>query len=132
MNPPLVYCIILNRNGKELLAETLLSVGAMKYPSVKIIVVDNGSDDGSQAMVRKEFPGAELMENGRNLGFGPGNNVGMQRALDAGAEWLILLNNDIAVDPLMLDELMNVALSDQAIGALSPKIYYFTEPETLW
>ncbi len=131
LQPP-VYCIILNRNGRELLAETLLSVSAMNYPSMKLIVVDNGSDDGSQALVRERFPLVELLENGSNLGFGGGNNVGMQHALDAGAEWLILLNNDIAVDPLMLDELMKIAMGDPAIGALSPKIYYFTEPEKLW
>jgi GT2 family glycosyltransferase len=129
---PTVYCIVLNLNGRDLLAETLESMGKMNYPSAKIVVVDNGSNDRSQSMVRERFPGIDLIENGSNLGFGGGNNVGMQFALDRGAEWIILLNNDIAVDPAMLDELMTIALSDSSIGALSPKIYYFGEPDKLW
>jgi GT2 family glycosyltransferase len=123
---------VLNLNGRDLLAETLESMAGMKYPAVQTLVVDNGSNDGSQEMVRERFPAVRLIENGENLGFGGGNNVGMKLALESSSEWIILLNNDIAVDPEMLDELMSVAESDPRIGVLSPKIYYFSEPETLW
>ncbi len=132
MNQPLVYAIVLNMNGRELLAETLDSVLKMTYTNLRIVVVDNGSGDGSQQMVRERFPGVVLIENGTNLGFGGGNNVGMRYALQHSAEWIILLNNDIAVDPSMLTELMDVAVSDARIGVLSPKIYYFTEGKKIW
>ena len=129
---PHVDCIVLNVNGRELLCETLDSVGAMTYPDFTVIVVDNGSTDGSQAAVREKYPGMKLIENGRNLGFGEGINEGIRYSLAQRAEWVLLLNNDIAVAPDMLSELMNVAVSDTSIGMLAPKIYYYSRPDTLW
>ncbi len=132
MKPPLVCAVVLNLNGKVLLAETLESMSKMTYPNLRTLVVDNGSNDGSQQMVRERFPGVTLIENGTNLGFGGGNNVGMRDALRSNAEWIILLNNDIAVDPSMLTELMEVAQTGDTIGVLSPKIYYFSEGKKIW
>ena len=129
---PTVFCIVLNVNGRELVREALDSLGRMTYPAFKLIVVDNGSTDGSQAAVREGYPDVMLIENGANLGFGEGNNVGMKYALDAGAEWILLLNNDIVVHPDMLSEMMKVAESDPAIGMLAPKIYYHSRPEIFW
>jgi GT2 family glycosyltransferase len=131
-NSPLVYCVVLNLNGRVLLLETLESVCRMTYPNFRVIVVDNGSTDGSQDAVRTHHPSLELIENGVNLGFGEGNNVGMRYALNRGAEWVFLLNNDIAVDPAMLTELMQRAQSDDRIGILSPKIYYHSESKKIW
>src|SRR5579862_1677105 len=131
-NAPLVYCVILNLNGKQLLLETIESVKKMPYPNFRIIVADNGSNDGSQESVRTQHADVTLIENGKNLGFGEGNNVGMRYALEHGAEWVFLLNNDILVDPAMLTELMNVAQTDSSIGILGPKIYYHSKPETIW
>lgn len=132
MSSPLVYCIILNLNGKELLLETLASVRQMTYPNFKIIVVDNGSSDGSQEAVRALHPEVVLLENGKNLGFGEGNNAGMRYALAHGADWIFLLNNDILVAPDLLTQLMNVAVSDASTGILGPKIYYQSQPDTFW
>jgi hypothetical protein len=129
---PLVYCVILNLNGRDLLRETLQSIKQMTYPRFKIVVVDNGSTDGSPESVRSNYPDAMLIENGKNLGFGGGNNVGMQYALANGADWIFLLNNDILVDPNLLTELMKVATSGEKIGILSPKIYYLSEPNKFW
>lgn len=135
---PSVYCIVLafgqNPDGraKRLLSETLDSLLGMDYPNFNIIVVDNGSTDGSQEMVRATYPQVALIENGRNLGFGEGNNVGIRRALDQGGQWVFLLNNDIVADAALLSGLMNVAVSDPTIGALCPKIYYHDEPEKFW
>jgi GT2 family glycosyltransferase len=129
---PLVYCIVLNLNGRTLLCETLDSVHLMTYPNFKAIVVDNGSIDGSQDAVRTQYPWVELIENGKNLGFGGGNDVGMKYALEQGAEWIFLLNNDIAVDPELLSEMMNMVMVEDCIGAASPKIYYYSEPNKIW
>lgn len=130
--PPQVYCIILNYNGRTLLGEALDSVFKMSYPNFSVVVCDNGSTDGSVEDVRKLFPNVTLIENGANLGFGGGNNAGIRYCIERGAEWVILLNYDIVVDPMMLTELMNIALTDPAIGMLSPKIYYFSDPDLLW
>lgn len=129
---PLVYCLVLNLNGRELLRETLDSVQQMMYPNFRVVVIDNGSNDGSQEMVRSGYPSATLIENGTNLGFGEGNNVGMKYALEQGAQWILLLNNDIVVDPNLLTELMNAAIPEPNVGVLGPKIYYHGEPNTLW
>lgn len=131
-NYPLVYCVILNLNGGDLLRETLRSVSNMTYPNFRILVVDNGSNDGSSEMVRKRFSAVELLENGENLGFGGGNNVGMKYALDKKAGWVFLLNNDITVDPEILSELYKVGSGDDSIGILVPKIYYHADPDKLW
>lgn len=132
MRTPLVYGIILNFNGKPLLLETLASVTQIVYPNFKIIVVDNGSTDDSQAAVREQYPNVLLLENNENLGFGEGNNVGMRYARQHDAEWVLLLNNDIAVAPDLLTHMINVAASDSKIGILGPKIYYHDRPETIW
>ncbi len=131
-NAPSVACIVLNLNGGDVLRETLHSVQAMNYPRFSMIVVDNGSRDGSQDMVRSLFSGAALIENGNNLGFGEGNNVGIRYALSRDFDWIFLLNNDIVAPPEMLPELMKVAVSDPTIGILTPKIYYHSRPDILW
>jgi hypothetical protein len=129
---PLVYCIVLNLNGKALLLETLDSLRRVTYPNFRTVVVDNGSDDGSQDAVRSQFPDVTLIENGKNLGFGEGNNVGMRYAIAQGADWVFLLNNDIMVDPAMISEMIDVAATDPSIGILGPKIYYHTSPDLIW
>jgi len=129
---PLVYCVILNLNGRTLLLETLDSIRQMTYQNLRVIVADNGSTDGSLEAVRAAHPWVEVVENGRNLGFGEGNNAGMRHALHHGADWVFLLNNDISVDRELLTRLIEVGVSDQRIGMLCPKIYYAGEPERLW
>ena len=129
---PLVYVVILNWNGCEVLRETLETVAKLDYPNYKILVVDNGSTDGSLDIARQKFSFIEIIENRENLGFGEGNNVGIRYALQHGAEWILLLNNDIIADRDLLKELMIAAMSDTRIGALAPKIYYFANPKSLW
>ncbi len=132
INFPLVHIITVSWNACSLLRESLQSIRAMTYPNQRIIVVDNGSQDDSVAMVQKEFPEATLIENGENLGFGGGNNIGLQYALDHGAEWFFLLNNDIGVDPDLLSNLMQTAASYPKVGIFGPKIYFFDQPDVIW
>ncbi len=135
---PLVYSIILNcglnpdGRARNLLLATLDSVKQLSYPRNQIIVVDNGSVDGSQGAVRAQHRDVVLIENGRNLGYTEGSNVGLRYVLEQDVDWALLLNNDIAVDPGMLSEMMTVALSDERIGIVGPKIYYYDEPTRIW
>ena len=73
---PKVTIIILNWNGKEDTIECLESLKHITYPNYEILLVDNGSTDGSVECLRERYPGMEIIENGENLGFGEGNNVG--------------------------------------------------------
>ncbi|KAA3619717.1 MAG: glycosyltransferase family 2 protein [Calditrichaeota bacterium] len=136
MNPqntaPLVYCLVLNLNGNEVIDEALDSILKMDYANFRVLVVDNGSTDGSLERVKSGYSEIEVIELSENLGFGGGNNVGMQHALKNGAEWVFLLNNDIVVHENLLTELMNVGISSTSIGVLGAKIYYHDEPDKIW
>lgn len=129
---PLVYIIILNWNQLELTLDCLDSLAQQDYPSFQVVVVDNGSTDGSSAMLRERFPGATILEIPENIGYSPGNNVGIKHALEQGADYMFLLNNDTVVDPHMLSHLVTVAESEPGIGMTGPTMLYFDEPEVIW
>ncbi len=131
MDQPTVYIIILNWNGQEVLGPCLDSLMRVTDPQLEIIVVDNGSTDSSREIVRQGFPGVELIENGENLLFAAGNNVGIEVALERGAEFILLLNNDTEVDPLFAAEMLR-AFDDSAVGVAGPKIYYYDDQERIW
>ena len=131
-NFPLVYIIILNWNGKEDALECLCSVQEVDYPRYQVLVVDNASDDGSPEVIRAAFPAVELIVNESNLGFAAGNNVGIEYALQRGADYVFLLNNDTIVDRMALAELVKACEADPAVGLASPKVYYYDRPNTIY
>jgi len=122
---PKVSIIILNWNGKEDTTECLESLKRISYSNYEIILVDNGSSDGSVEFLKERYPQIEIIENGRNLGFAEGNNVGIKKAIEKGTEYVLLLNNDTIVDPKFLGELVKVAESNPKIGIAGPKTYYY-------
>lgn len=121
MKSPLVSVVILNLNGKELLRSSMRCVLASEYENLEVIVVDNGSTDGSQEMVKNEFPLLNLIENKTNLGYGEGNNVGIRKSR---GEFILLLNNDAEVDRNCICELLKAARKDEKIGILGCKVYF--------
>lgn len=123
-----VTIIILNWNGKEDTIECVESVKNITYPNYEILIVDNGSTDGSQELFRQKYPDITLIENPHNLGFAEGNNIGMSYALKRGTDYTLLLNNDTTVDKHFLDELINHADMNKKVGILGPKIYFYYEP----
>ncbi len=131
-NDPLVAIVLLNWNGKSVTLECLASLRTIRYERRRIILVDNGSTDGSVGVIRKDYPEVELLEMGTNLGFARGANVGMRHALDHGADMLLLLNNDTVVDPDFLRHMVDAMNADPSIGLVAPKIYYFEEPDRIW
>ena len=129
---PKVFIIVLNWNGWKDTVECIKSLKKITYPNNKIILVDNGSTDNSEEILRKKFPDLELIQTGENLGFAGGNNIGIQYALSKGADFIILLNNDTIVDKEFVTELIRVAESDKSIGILSSKIYFYDRQDTIW
>jgi len=131
-NDPKVSIIILNWNGKGDTINCLRSLLNLKYSNYDIIVVDNGSTDGSQEVIRKLFPFVKLIENKQNLGFAEGNNVGIRFALnDRNVKYIFILNNDTKVDPNCLTELIKVAESESKIGIVQPKVLRMDNPKIL-
>jgi GT2 family glycosyltransferase len=103
----------------------------LDYNNWKVLVLDNGSTDSSVQRIREKHPEVEIMELGENLGFAKGNNAGIRAALERGAEYVWLLNNDTTVDPKALRAMVEKAEGDPGIGAVGSAIYYAADRERL-
>ena len=129
---PLVCFVVLNWNQGEMTADCLGSLARQDYLRHSIILVDNGSSDDSPTMIREAYPDVVLIENEENIGYSLGNNVGIEHALQDGADYVFLLNNDTEVDPQMLTKLVEVAESDLQIGMVGPTMYCADPPNMIW
>jgi GT2 family glycosyltransferase len=129
---PTTAIVLLNWNSAEMTAECMQSLLKMTADSHEIIVVDNGSQDGSVEYLRGQFPEITIVPQERNLGFAAGCNVGTKLALEKRVEFVLLLNNDTVVDPEFLTELRRVAEEHPEAAVISPKIYFWDMPNRLW
>jgi GT2 family glycosyltransferase len=122
-----------NWNGRHLLDACLGSLRLQDPAPDRIIVVDNGSTDGSLAHLRSTWPDVTVLDAGANLGFPAATNLGIQEALAGGAGYILLLNNDAQLLPGALPELAS-ALDElgPAVWAAAPKIRYRSAPKTIW
>jgi GT2 family glycosyltransferase len=128
---PRVHVVILNWNGWEDTVACVASVKQTEYPDFHIVVVDNASSDGSEERIRAAHPDITVLQSGGNLGYAGGNNVGIRHALDQGADFVWILNNDTSVAPDALAELVRPA-ADPQIGIVGSKIYFMAAPTRLW
>jgi GT2 family glycosyltransferase len=115
---PLVSVIIVNYNGVTLLEDCLTSVFATDYHPFEVVLVDNGSTDGSVAFVRSRFPDVRLLAQERNLGFAGGNNRGVESAT---GEYVVLLNTDTRVEPAWVNALLEV-LQDPGVAVVTSRV----------
>jgi GT2 family glycosyltransferase len=131
---PTVAIVVLTWNQRDLTLDCLASLAELDYPAnrLRITVVDNGSVDGTAQAIREPYPSVTVLENDDNLGFAEGNNIGICHALQSAADYVMLLNNDTAVDPSMLNELLAVTESDPTVGIVGPKMLYFDQPDVIW
>ena len=121
-----LVAVVLSYNGRE---DTLAALESLR--GIETVVVDNGSTDGSADAVAERFPDVELVRAGVNLGFAGGNNVGIRRALDRGADWVLLVNNDAEVEPGIVDALAAAAAARPDAGVLACKVL-FADSGRLW
>ena len=125
MSKSLVSVIIINWNGGEVFKNCLQSLSKIDYQNWELIVVDNGSGDGSVEAVTKEFPEVDLLQTGANLGFTGGYNRGLEYAMAWGADYFLVINNDTLLgSPDILQKLIETAESDPEAGLVVPKIYF--------
>ena len=129
---PKVVVILLNWNNAHFTAPCIRSLEKSDYSNMHILVVDNGSQDGSPEALQNDFPNLALIRNGQNLGFAAGNNVGIRAALEMGAEYVLILNNDTEVDSGLIRELVSMCEADHSIGISTPKMYFMNPPNVIW
>lgn len=130
---PSIAIIVLTWNGRDLTLDCLRSLEAVATPGAYAIVVDNASADGTAAAIRERYGDrVTLIENGSNLGFAAGNNAGIRRALEGGADFVLLLNNDTVVAPDFVDELVRAMTGEPGVGITAPKIFYAQPANQIW
>jgi GT2 family glycosyltransferase len=127
-----VYIITLNWNNEGDTIECVKSLEKIDYGNYKIIVIDNGSSDESVFKIKKQFFEIKIIENKNNLGFAGGNNAGIKYAINNGADYVLLINNDTTVEENFLDKLVEFGDSDKKIGILGSKICYYDNPSIIW
>jgi GT2 family glycosyltransferase len=129
---PHVAIVILTWNGKDDVLRCLSTLPRIRYPNWSATVIDNASTDGTVDAIRQAYPAQRLLVMPKNLGFCGGNNHGIADALARGAAYVLLLNNDTELHPDLLDELVRVAQTDAAIGAVGSKNIMMDDHRRLW
>ena len=130
---PRVAVVVLDYDGLHDTLVCLQSLARSDWSELAIVVVDNASTPPVEPAVSTRFPDAIVLRTARNLGFAGGMNVGLSRALELGAQYVLLLNNDTIVDPAMVRRLVEAAGRRPDAGILSPLVLAqdATEPITI-
>jgi len=130
---PAVVAIVLNWNN---LPDTLECVGSLHrsdWSNLSVWVVDNASVEDPTAALNESYPGVRVIRNPRNEGYGGGNNSGLRLAIQEGADYALLLNNDVVVAPDTVRYLVQVAEADQRIAMATPRVFHYDRPtEVYW
>ncbi len=124
----LVSVVILNFNGKAWIERCVESVLAQDYAHLQTVVVDNGSVDGSPALIREKYKNVLLVENGINLGYSAANNIGIHYAQGA---YVVIMNNDTELERRCIGTLKRAIDKDPSYGASASKIYLESEDDVL-
>lgn len=119
MSASLISVIVVNFNGERYLGDCLTSLSVQTFRDFDVIVVDNGSTDGSIDLIRKDFPWVKLIPLNKNTGFAKGNNTGFEAS---SSKYIATLNNDTIVDKGWLEALYEAAETDRKIGMAASKI----------
>jgi len=131
MTSPGVCAVVLNWCGEDDTVACVESLRQSTYQQLDILVVDNGSPDGSGARLQARFPNLPFIQTGHNLGYAGGNNRGITAALERGAAYVLVLNNDTEVDARCVELLVETAEQIGA-GVVAPKILYHATPDIIW
>ena len=128
---PRVTAIVLNWCNEADTAACLNSLASSHYEALTVLLVDNGSPDGSGERLHRRFPVTPFLQTGSNLGYAEGNNRGIKWALGNGADFVLVLNNDTVIDPDCIGVLVR-ASTETGASVAAPQILYFNEPDRVW
>ncbi len=132
MMSPVICMVVLNWNGAGETIACLESLAPLLSHECRVLVVDNGSTDGSPEKIRQRFPAVEQLRLPKNIGYAAGNNAGFRRVLEMQAEFVIFLNNDTVVDAGFCAPLIETLRCQPSVGIAVPKIFYWDHPDILW
>ena len=125
--------VVVNWNGRGDLEDCLRSLRDSGYPALRVVMVDNGSEDDSVAWTRAHYPEVEILESGQNLRWAGGNNAALRRLLAQGYDGkVLLLNNDTIVPQGSLERLVTALDDEPAAWAATPRICYAHDPARVW
>ena len=125
---PLVSIVTVNYNQTDTTLELIDSLLKITYPNIELLVVDNDSPEADAIRIRQKYPRVILIQSPINYGFAAGNNLGIMRAR---GKYVMILNNDVIVTPGFLEPLVELCEKNAQIGAVSPKIKFYYEPQVI-
>jgi GT2 family glycosyltransferase len=125
---PLVSIITINYNQTEVTCALLESLRGISYPNIEIFVVDNASFKDDPAPIKIRYPEVNLILSNENLGFAGGNNRAIRQSK---GDYFLFINNDTVVETGFLEPLVNKMLTNKIIGAVSPKVRYYYQPNII-
>jgi GT2 family glycosyltransferase len=128
---PRVTAVVLNWNNEHDTKACVDSLLVQDCPALRILIVDNGSPDGSGPRLRARYPNLDYLQADKNLGYCGGNNRGIKQAVDSGADYVLVINNDTVLDKTCVRELMRAA-DGEKIGAVGAKILRYDAPDKIW
>ncbi len=127
-----VAILLLNWNSYEHTANCIASLQKVTPANFDVIVVDNGSKDGSGLALQQKFTQIKYIQAPTNLGFAGGNNKGFEYAIAYGYQYAFMLNNDTFVEPDFLALLVSYLDTHPAVGAIQPKIFFNNNRQKIW
>jgi GT2 family glycosyltransferase len=128
---PLTYAVVLNYNGYDDTVRCVKSLSKAGNNSIRIIIVDNASVDGSGLRLKDMFPEITLIFSPKNGGYAAGINLGITYALNEKADIIILINNDTKVRENFLEPIFD-EMTDDNVGVVSGKVLYLDKPDIIY
>lgn len=130
---PKVSIVFITFNGKKYTLDLIDSLKKIKYKNCNIIVVDNGSTDGTQREIKRKYKKSiNLIENHKNLGYSEGTNVGIREAIKRGSKYILTMNNDMVVEKNFINYLVEAMEKHPEVAVSTPIIYYMEPKNMIW
>ncbi len=131
MKLPRVTSVILNTNRRDDTLACLESLRQSDYPNQAVIVLDNASSDGSVEAIHMRYPEVQIISLTDNRGYAGNNNAGIQAAIEQGADWVFVLNEDTFLAADAITRLVEIGQNNPDIGMLGPLVYHHNEPDII-